>query len=127
MKQLPYNVPDNYFDNLKTRLSEIPDGEKVKRDNGKISFVPYLSLFAAFVGIVTIGTFILSRTTGQVNVTEYDNYRYADLLPLTEDFSDNDISPYNIEKANSDDLIDYFIETQVSFDNINYDRYEQNH
>lgn len=59
-KKIQYNVPEGYFENLKTRLSAIPAQEK---QPGRIQkFAPYLALAACFAIAVLVGNLVLSRT-----------------------------------------------------------------
>ena len=60
-KKIEYKVPDGYFENLRSRLSEIPAQEKQPSRMQKIT--PYLALAACFAVAVLAGNLILNRTT----------------------------------------------------------------
>ncbi len=60
-KKLNYNVPDGYFENLRTRLSAIPAQES--RPGAFSRFAPYLALAACFAVAVIAGNAVLNRTT----------------------------------------------------------------
>lgn len=59
-KKIEYKVPDDYFEDLRTRLSAIPAQEKQPTRFQK--FAPYLALAACFAVAVLAGNLILSRT-----------------------------------------------------------------
>lgn len=86
-KQVPYSVPDGYFDSLRTRLSEIP------QKRARVNFLPYLALAASFLVLLAVGHFVLQRTAS--------SYR-AD---------DNEIIEYIIESgttlAQLENIVDY--------------------
>ncbi|MBR4827151.1 MAG: hypothetical protein IKZ91_04645 [Bacteroidales bacterium] len=56
-KNFPYSTPDGYFENLRTRLSEVP----AKR--ARINLLPYLALVASFLILLVAGNIILSRSS----------------------------------------------------------------
>ena len=53
----PYSSPEEYFESLQTRLSQIP----VRRR--RVSWVPYLALAASFLILLAVGTTVLTRST----------------------------------------------------------------
>lgn len=69
-KQIPYSVPDGYFDSLRTRLSSIPERRS------RINFVPWLALAASFLLLAVIGNFILSRTTSPYQTDDSEIIEY---------------------------------------------------
>ena len=59
-KKLNYSVPDGYFENLKTRLSAIPQQQETP---GRLQrFTPYLALAACFAMAIMVGSIVLNRT-----------------------------------------------------------------
>lgn len=56
-----YNVPDGYFEGLRTKLSGIPAQEKQPTRFQR--FAPYLALAVCFAIALLIGNVILNRTT----------------------------------------------------------------
>ncbi|MCR5519532.1 MAG: hypothetical protein K6F21_04295 [Bacteroidales bacterium] len=56
-----YNVPEGYFESLRTKLSAIPAQEKQPTRTQK--FAPYLALAACFAIAVLVGNFVLNKTT----------------------------------------------------------------
>lgn len=63
-KRIEYNVPDGYFESLRTKLSAIPAQERQPSRMQK--FTPYLALAACFAVAVLIGNLVLNRTTAPV-------------------------------------------------------------
>ena len=55
-----YNVPDGYFEGLRTKLSDIPAQD---RPGVLHKFTPYLALAACFATAVIIGNVIANKTT----------------------------------------------------------------
>lgn len=63
-KRIEYNVPDGYFESLRTKLSAIP--AEVQRPSWVQRFTPYLALAACFAVAVLLGNLVLNRTTAPV-------------------------------------------------------------
>ena len=59
-QKIEYKVPDGYFENLRTRLSDIPVQEP--RPGRLAKFTPYLALAACFAVAVLVGNLVLDRT-----------------------------------------------------------------
>lgn len=59
-RKIEYNVPDGYFESLRTRLSAIP--AEVQQPSRVQKFTPYLALAACFAVAVLVGNLVLSRT-----------------------------------------------------------------
>ncbi len=60
-RKIEYNVPDGYFESLRTKLSAIPAQEE--RPSRMQKFTPYLALAACFAIAVLIGNLALDRTS----------------------------------------------------------------
>lgn len=60
-RKIEYNVPDGYFESLRTKLSAIPAQEE--RPSRMQKFTPYLALAACFAIAVLIGNLALERTS----------------------------------------------------------------
>ena len=59
-----YSVPEGYFENLRQRLSAIP--EQQPRRTVVRRLTPYLALAASFALIVAVGTAVLRKTVPPV-------------------------------------------------------------
>lgn len=113
LKEMPFSLPERYMESLRKELKTIP-----QRNTKKIPIfnriIPYVSLAAAFAMIVTIGGFILEKTT------ETD-LSYEDYIVFSEDITNTIF--YNTEtqyaEAFSDeDIIEYLIHTGVEIEEL---------
>lgn len=69
-KQVPYSVPDGYFDSLRTRLSDIPERRT------RVNLLPYLAMAASFLVLLAIGNFILNRTASSYQADDSEIIEY---------------------------------------------------
>lgn len=108
LKQMPYSVPDGYFENLEARLRI---HEKPARSGLFRLISPYASMAAAFVILVTAGTFLLQRTTEQKEMTYEDFIVHSDYM-LSEGYDEE----FNVieTQMEENDIIEYLIYTGVT-------------
>ncbi len=128
-QKIQFSVPEGYFDKLQERLERIPSaqngGQASSRWNG---IKPYFALAAAFAMILTAGTAVLKLTAGKMidsRMSDYEQIRMADLIPVTEPYlvylkSDGD------SEISEDDIEAYLINTGTSLEQISYYEYENN-
>jgi len=117
-EKIYHNVPDGYFENLKTRLSAIPQQENV---SGWGRMRPYLALVAAFLAIVTIGTVTLTLSTRSSASDEYyEEFGIAELIPTTDSFIYYSKGGGEEEISSEDDILEYLIQTRTSVEQIAY-------
>ena len=106
LRKLPYSVPDGYFDGLEDRLADIAASSRVKLSPVK-KFMPYISMAAAFLLLVTAGTFILERSIRSGSMTYEDYVVYSDMeLDLEPDSEELHIIENKVE---AEDIIEYLI------------------
>ena len=90
-KKLNYSVPDGYFENLKNRLSSIPQQQEAP--SGLQRFTPYLALAACFAIAVFVGSMVLNRTTvpaaSEEEIIEYLINSDITLAQIVEDLTLN--------------------------------------
>jgi len=113
-------VPEGYFDSLKTRLSAIP--AKQEERLGTWSRVrPYLALAASFAAILIIGNAVLSGTAGkksaEPSITEAN---YAEIILMTNPETIYDMMDKTVEEVSDEDIINYLIESGVSTEQLAY-------
>ena len=122
-----YDVPEGYFEQLQSRLVNIPaqqeQPEKVIPVFHKVR--PYLALAACFVMAFCVGNFILGISTRPANdEITFEDICYADLIPVTNPYMIYEDSPYAVygqqEAATEDDILEYLISTGASVDYIAY-------
>lgn len=126
-RKIQYSVPEGYFDELQARLERIPSVQNDGQAYSRWSRVkPYLALAAAFAMILTAGTAVLKITAEKVvdsRMSEYEQIRMADLIPVTEPYlvylkGDNESDISNA------DIVAYLIDSGTSLEHINYYGYE---
>ena len=126
MRQLPYRVPQGYFEGLQTRLSEIPSAQAEKRSAFR-SFIPklapYFAMAACFTLALLVGKYLAGRTGVEVEpaAAEYSRYYEADLFPVTRAY----ISPEDEDEmadleADEEDIREYLISSRTSTGLIAY-------
>ena len=123
MKQNPHITPEGYFNDLKTRLQDIPFEQEMPTTWQRIR--PHLAMAAAFIAIVTAGSAILRNTAGNpaVEVSDLDSqYELAGLVRTTSPYF-YDESEFEQEDAEytEEDIINYLIESGVTIENIEAD------
>ena len=69
-KTMPYSAPEGYFENLQTRLSEIP----ARRT--KFNLAPYLALAASFAIALLAGNYILMKTAANQPASDEEIVEY---------------------------------------------------
>ena len=126
MRQLPYRVPQGYFEGLQTRLSEIPSAQAEKQSAFR-SFIPklapYFAMAACFTLALLVGKYLAGRTGVEVEpaAAEYSRYYEADLFPVTRAY----ISPEDEDEmadleADEEDIREYLISSRTSTGLIAY-------
>ncbi len=113
LKEMPFSLPEGYMESLRKELKTIP-----QRNTKKIPIfnriIPYVSLAAAFAMIVTIGGFILEKTT------ETD-LSYEDYIVFSEDMTNTifyDTETQYAEAFSDEDIIEYLIHTGVEIEEL---------
>ena len=125
MRQMPYRVPQGYFEDLEARLSGIPAQQQKK--SSVWSFVPkvapYIAMAACFTLALVVGRYLANRTelVTDEGAAEYSRYYQADLFPVTRTY----ISPEDEEalqdlEADDDDIREYLISSRTSTGLIAY-------
>ena len=113
LKEMPFSLPEGYMESLRKELKTIP-----QRNTKKISIfnriIPYVSLAAAFAMIVTIGGFILEKTTQQ-------DLSYEDYIVFSDDMTNTllyDTDELYADALSDDDIIEYLIYTGVKIEEL---------
>ena len=117
-RKIYHNVPEGYFENLKTRLSAIPQEEAV---SGWSRMRPYAALVAAFVAIVTVGSAILTLSSRSILSGEHsEEFGIAELIPSIDSYLYYSESDDTTEVSSEDDILEYLIQTHTSVEQIAY-------
>ena len=118
-KNAGFTVPEGYFESLENRLSEIPYREKTRVLPLRTKLVPYVSLAAGFAILLTVGNFVLRKTTTQdYSLSDLDNEQIIYASSVSMGMSLEDIMDYEEESADEEDIINYLIESGTSLNQI---------
>ena len=124
MRQMPYRVPQGYFEDLETRLSGIParqEKSSVRSFFPKVA--PYIAMAACFALALVVGRYLAGRTAQEIEpaATEYSRYYQADLFPVTRTYiSPEDEDTIDDLEADEDDIREYLISSRASTGLIAY-------
>lgn len=115
-----HEVPEGYFEDLRVRLSSIPQGSghAVRERSGRLDLTPYLALAACFAILFVVGTAILRSTGSRMESAgswDADEEVYADLASADQPYmmwQEYDTTEEDV--MDDEDIIDYLIESGVS-------------
>ena len=118
LKNLPYSIPDGYFDRLKAEaVNNVRESEERQR--------PFIARLApaAFVFLVTAGTFLLERTTRATQSEMDEFYFYSNMIPVTDPYAVETIKvDYENDILEDEDIIEYLIYSGVTAEVIELSR-----
>ncbi|MBR6363438.1 MAG: hypothetical protein IKR88_09220 [Bacteroidales bacterium] len=115
-QKIYHNVPEGYFEDLKTRLSAIPQEEHA---SGWERLRPYVALAAAFVAIVTVGTAVLRLSTCPA-AQDYDDFGIAEIIPSTDSYIYYSSEVSEEPVSSEDDILEYLLNSNTSVEQIAY-------
>lgn len=113
LKEQVYSVPDGYFSEFKAGMTPYASAEPSLARR----LVPYLSMAAVFIFLVTAGTFFLQRTTPSDEFTQEDFILYSSNISgigLYEEETDQ-LADAGIA---DEDIIEYLIYSGISAEEI---------
>ena len=113
LTRTPYKVPEGYFGQVKAEIMH-----KAAAEEGTSLWrkaVPYMSIAATFLIMVSAGTFFLEKTTQQDGMTYEDYLVHSDMLIEAEYEQDSHIADAAIA---DEDIIEYLIYTGVTAEDI---------
>lgn len=113
LRKMPYTVPEGYFEQVKAEISRSTGAEEGVSLWRKA--VPYISVAATFLIMVSAGTFFLEKTTQQDGMTYEDYLVHSDVLIEAEYEQDTQIADATIA---AEDIIEYLIYTGVTAEDI---------
>lgn len=123
LKNLPYSVPDGYFDRLKAEAASIARVREERQRPFIARLAPYAAIAAVFTFLVTAGTFLLERTTpaDQMEIDEF--YFYSNMIPVTDPYAVETIQISSEDNVLEDeDIIEYLIYSGVTAEVIELSR-----
>ena len=119
LKNLPYSIPDGYFDRLKAEVvTNVREREERQRPF-IARLAPYAAVAAAFVFLVTAGTFLLERTTRATQSEMDEFYFYSNMIPVTDPYAVETIKvDYENDILEDEDIIEYLIYSGITPEEI---------
>ena len=123
LKNLPYSIPDGYFDRLKAEvMADVREREERQRPF-IARLAPYVAVAAAFAFLVTAGTFILEKTTRSTQSEMDEFYFYSNMIPVTDPYAVETIQvDYEEDILEDEDIIEYLIYSGVTAEVIELSR-----
>ena len=113
LKERVYSVPDGYFSGFKAGMTPYASVEPSLARR----LVPYLSMAAAFIFLVTAGTFFLQQTTPADEFTQEDFILYSSNISGIGLYEEE---PDQLADAGiaDEDIIEYLIYSGISAEEI---------
>lgn len=123
LKKLPYSVPDGYFDRMKADMVSFVIERKERQKPFIARLAPYAAVAAAFLFLVTAGTFILEKTTPATDQAELDEfYFYSNMIPVTDPYAVETIQDDQYNEIQEEEIIEYLIYSGVTAEVIELSR-----
>ena len=113
LKEQVYSVPDGYFSGFKAGMTPYASVEPSLARR----LVPYLSMAAVFIFLVTAGTFVLQQTTPADEFTQEDFILYSSNISGIGLYEEE---PDQLADAGiaDEDIIEYLIYSGISAEEI---------
>ena len=129
-KRTDISIPEGYFENLRSSLSEIPRKEAERASaapKGIRRLAPYAAFAASIAVAVMLGNFILQRT---VVPQEDDGWTYLSYLTQALDPDGAalvDEAAWEDEEGilSEEDIINYLLADGITVEHLNYVNYEE--
>lgn len=115
LRQMPYSVPEGYFESFISKNQVSAGTETAVSGTFMRKLAPYLSMAAAFLLIVTVGSFVLQYISASDDMTYEDYLVHSDIMIETD--YENDIQLAEAISAD-EDIIEYLIYTGVTAETI---------
>lgn len=114
LKKTPYSVPEGYFASFGENLRLIQT-----EDEKSFTFrlAPYISMAAAFLLIVSAGTFLLRNTVSSDYMTYEDYIVHSDMM-ISVIYDEDEQNVDAVADMNEDEIIEYLIYTGTTAENI---------
>lgn len=131
----PFKVPEGYFDNFRSRLSERIHARETPGIYEKyiLTLRPYLAIAALFIGVVIIGKIFYNVLYPESNIKELKTNEIAELInedayylseeSIIEIIYMSDVEPEDEKTGDSEDnltneVIDYLINEEIDIIDI---------
>lgn len=114
LKQMPFAVPEGYFESFMEEASK----PRVRKVDFRARIAPYLALAAVFIFMVTAGTFLLEKSVPSYQMTEEDYVMFSDNISTTIAYEMEYGSQLAEADISEEDIISYLIYTGVTAEQI---------
>lgn len=114
LKEMPYSVPEGYFDSIKQEIVRMNNSAPVQT-NIWSKMAPFLAMAAMFLFILTVGTLFLKESTQESELTAEDYIVFSDSMISTY-YNDEQLA--SAEVMSEDDIIEYLIYSGISTETI---------
>ena len=116
LKEMPFTVPANYFDELKADLKKIPQQTESIASH-RLRWGRIITIAASFALLLAAGGFFLERGTSAELLAEDDYLEISDDLEISvyEEYSDQYADAWS---ASEDDIIEYLLATGVEIEEV---------
>lgn len=118
LRRMPYSVPEGYFDTFRREMKK-PQTQVVSLWS---RIMPYASVAAVFIFLVSAGTFILERTAGTRDFTQEDYILFSENFSLNTIYQVHEETQFADASLADEDIIEYLIYTGVSAEEIEYSK-----
>lgn len=118
LRRMPYSVPEGYFDTFRREMKK-PQTHVVSLWS---RIMPYASVAAVFIFLVSAGTFILERTTDTRDFTQEDYILFSENFSLNTIYQVHEETQLADASLADEDIIEYLIYTGVSAEEIEYSK-----
>lgn len=118
LRRMPYSVPEGYFDTFRREMKK-PQTQVVSLWS---RIMPYASVAAVFIFLVSAGTFILERTTDTRDFTQEDYILFSENFSLNTIYQVHEETQLADASLADEDIIEYLIYTRVSAEEIEYSK-----
>lgn len=114
IKEMPFAVPENYFDGLKRNLRRIPMQTEKPR---VLRWGRIIAMAASFTLLVAAGGFFLGRSSSDELYIEDDYLVYSDDMTISvdEEYYDQYAEAWSVT---DEDIIEYLLATGIEIEEV---------
>lgn len=114
LKKMPFTTPEGYFEQFKAAAY------RPKADSLSLwkRMVPYISVAASFIFLVTAGTLILERSVKQQDMTQEDYIMFSDNMMNTISYDIDEDAWIADAEINNEDIINYLIYSGITAEEV---------
>ncbi len=118
LKQMPYTVPEGYFESFKEQAAK----PMVRKIDFRARIAPYAAMAAVFIFMVTAGTFFLEKSVPEYQMTEEDYVMFSDNFMNAIAYEMEYGSALAEAELSEEDIINYLIYTGVTAEQIEFSK-----